>query len=100
MCVWQFSLVLLDLDSALFNIPTYWQHCFLIATICSNISHNSLKKQHYTCTRSRFLQRVTHLLLPQILPVNIKYFNDVFHRNKNLNRKTPNFFSFYAGPHC
>lgn len=95
------------LDSVCHHLPTLPTIAnilvafFLIADTHSNISHGPRKATLRLYMLQVSARGDTLSFLPQILPVNIKYFNDIFHSNKNLkNENRLKFFSFYAGAHC
>lgn len=95
------------LDSVCHHLPTLPTIAsilvafFLIADMHSNMSHGPRKAALHLYMLQISARGDTLSFLPQILPVNIKYFNDIFHSNKNLkNENRLKFFSFYAGAHC
>lgn len=95
-------------DYAQFNMPSFTHppdHCqhisgfFSLELTCMQIYHTVLKKQHYACICSRFLQGMAHsysclrycLWILNILMI-------FFHSDKNYKRKTDlNLFSYHAG---
>lgn len=65
---------------------------FLIADTHSNISHGPRKATLHLCMLQVSARGDTLSFLPQILPVNINYFNDIFHSNKSLKKENRQIF--------